>query len=263
MANYDKTVDFAAKDDLPPGDINKRIKGEDIDDQFNAIATAISSKSDSNTVPTLTGNNTLSGTNTFSGAIVKSASTSDQAYFGATPTSYSSGGTTATGVLSGVTTVSTKVGVVAQSKSGGAGIAADVAHDTSGGALIHFGYVGGGSYGDAGTIALSGTTGVIYGTSSDYRLKENVATLTGAVDRVKQLNPVRFTWIANPAFGAVDGFLAHEVSAVVPEAVLGQKDDTHADGSIKAQGIDQSKLVPLLVAAVKELTARVEALENN
>jgi hypothetical protein len=260
MSNYTKTVDFAAKDALPSGNAGKIIKGEDIDDQFNAIATAIASKSDSNTVPTLSGNNTLSGTNTFTGAMVKSASVNDQAYFGATPVSYSEGGVTATGILSGVTTASTKVGVVAQTVSSG-GIAAAIAVHNTASYLVNFGYTASG-YVTVGYIATTGSS-TSYATSSDYRLKENVATLTGAVDRVKQLNPVRFNWINNPGAGTVDGFLAHEVTPVVPEAVVGQKDETHADGSIKAQGIDQSKLVPLLVAAVKELTARVEALEAN
>ena len=123
-----------------------------------------------------------------------------------------------------------------------------------------------------------------YNTSSDYRLKTDAQPMTGATDRLKQLNPVNFEWIADGT--RVDGFLAHEAQAVVPEAVTGTKDAmrdeeyevtpevTDDDGNVvtKAvmgtrsvpdyQGIDQSKLVPLLVATIKELEARITALEN-
>ena len=85
--------------------------------------------------------------------------------------------------------------------------------------------------------------------------------MTGAVERVKQLKPNRFNFISDPSDRIVDGFLAHEVSVVVPEAITGDKDAVDADGKPIYQGIDQSKLVPLLVGAIKELTARIEALE--
>jgi len=100
-----------------------------------------------------------------------------------------------------------------------------------------------------------GASSTTYSTSSDYRLKENVINLTGAVDRLKQLEPKRFNFIAD-AETTVDGFIAHEVQDIIPEAVVGEKDGD------EMQGIDQSKLVPLLVAAVQELTTRLEALEN-
>ena len=108
-----------------------------------------------------------------------------------------------------------------------------------------------------------------YNTGSDYRLKENVVPLTGAKDRISQLNTYRFNFISSPS-QVVDGFLAHEAQAVVPEAITGDKDATFDDGTPKYQQIDQSKLVPLLTAALQEafaeiaaLTARVEALEAN
>ena len=108
---------------------------------------------------------------------------------------------------------------------------------------------------------------IVYNTTSDYRLKENVTALTGAKDRINQLNIYRFNFISNPS-QTVDGFLAHEAQAVVPEAITGDRDATFDDGSPKYQQIDQSKFVPLLTAALKEafaeiaaLTARVEALE--
>jgi hypothetical protein len=110
--------------------------------------------------------------------------------------------------------------------------------------------------------SISMTNGATaYNTTSDYRLKENVVEMTGSVDRVKQLKPSRFNFISEPDSNVVDGFLAHEVSSVVPEAIHGEKDAVDDQGNIIYQGIDQSKLVPLLVGAIKELTARIEALE--
>jgi hypothetical protein len=104
------------------------------------------------------------------------------------------------------------------------------------------------------------TTSTSFNTSSDYRLKTDVQTMTGATDRLKQLNPVNFEWISDGT--RVDGFLAHEAQAVVPEAVTGTKDAVDDEGNPDYQGIDQSKLVPLLVATIKELEARITALEN-
>ena len=100
-----------------------------------------------------------------------------------------------------------------------------------------------------------------YNTTSDYRLKENVVDMAGAVDRVKQLKPKRFNFTSEPDTKTVDGFLAHEAQAVVPESVTGNKDEVDNNGNAVYQGIDQAKLVPLLVGAIKELTARIEALE--
>jgi hypothetical protein len=110
-----------------------------------------------------------------------------------------------------------------------------------------------------GSISISGST-TAYNTSSDYRLKENVADLTGATDRLKQIPVKQFNFISNPD-KTVDGFLAHEVQAIVPEAVTGAKDAVDVDGAPVYQQIDQAKLVPLLVATIKELEARIEALE--
>ena len=105
-----------------------------------------------------------------------------------------------------------------------------------------------------------------YGTSSDYRLKENETAITDGITRLKQLKPYRFNWKANPSGDKVDGFFAHEVSSIVPEAIHGEKDamTTDDDGKeiINAQQIDQAKLVPLLTAAIIELEARVKTLED-
>ena len=112
---------------------------------------------------------------------------------------------------------------------------------------------------EEGSIVIHTTT-TAYNTSSDYRLKENEVAISDGITRLKQLKPYIFNFKKNPDV-KVDGFFAHEVSSVVPIAVTGEKDAINDDGSIKPQGIDQSKLVPLLVAAVQELIGKVEALE--
>jgi hypothetical protein len=111
-----------------------------------------------------------------------------------------------------------------------------------------------------GDITTNGSA-VNYGSNSDYRLKENVVTDWDATTRLKQLKPSRFNFIAD-ADTTVDGFLAHEVQSVVPEAITGTKDAVDADGNAVMQGIDQSKLVPLLVKTIQELEARITALEG-
>ena len=98
--------------------------------------------------------------------------------------------------------------------------------------------------------------------SSDHRLKENVVNLDGGITRVKQLAPKRFNFIANPN-STVDGFLAHEAQTVVPEAVTGTYNEVDDDGNAVMQGIDQSKLVPLLTAALQEAITKIETLEAN
>ena len=110
-----------------------------------------------------------------------------------------------------------------------------------------------------GTISCTNIA-TTYATSSDYRIKENVVDMTGAVDRVKQLKPSRFNFTADPS-KVVDGFLAHEAQEVVPESVTGVKDALYSNGDPLLQGIDQSKIVPLLTGAIKELIARIEVLE--
>ena len=152
---------------------------------------------------------------------------------------------------------------------------------------------------------------VVYNTSSDYRLKENVSYTFDATSRLKQLKPARFNWISDDTNTTIDGFLAHEVSGIVPEAITGEKDGTQDLGTVKDadgnvietnlsetffterkketvdkdgnteppmypsdyvwvktatedvyQGIDQAKLVPLLVKTIQELEARITALES-
>jgi len=122
--------------------------------------------------------------------------------------------------------------------------------------------------GTVGNIYTSGSS-TVYTTSSDYRLKENVDYDWDATTRLKQLKPARFNFIADDTNTLVDGFLAHEVQDIVPEAIGGEKDatETYTDNKgneqtrIVSQGIDQSKLVPLLVKTIQELEARITALE--
>lgn len=115
--------------------------------------------------------------------------------------------------------------------------------------------------GQVGSIRRSGGSGVSYNTSSDYRLKENVVDIEDATTRLKQLKPKRFNFITDTD-KTVDGFLAHEVQSVVPEAICGEKDAVKEDGTPNYQGIDQAKLVPLLVKTIQELEARITELEN-
>jgi hypothetical protein len=116
-----------------------------------------------------------------------------------------------------------------------------------------------GAAGSVGTISVT-TTATAYNTSSDYRLKENVVLLTDAIDRLQQIPVYRFNFIADPDT-VVDGFLAHEAQEIVPECVTGTKDEVDEDGNPVYQGIDQSKLVPLLTAALQEALAKIETLE--
>ena len=134
---------------------------------------------------------------------------------------------------------------------------------------------------DVGSIDVAASS-TSYNTSSDYRLKENVDYTWDATTRLKQLKPARFNFIVDETNTLVDGFLAHEVSSIVPEAISGTKDAMTTEvlyvegdelpegvsvGDVKEasvpdmQGIDQSKLVPLLVKAMQEQQATIEALE--
>ena len=126
----------------------------------------------------------------------------------------------------------------------------------SAGGLIYFNY----NTNNVGTITTDGSN-TTYATSSDYRLKENVEYDWDATTRLKQLKPARFNFLANPD-NTVDGFMAHEAQEVVPESVTGFKDEVDDEGKPVMQGIDQAKLVPLLVKTILELEARITALEG-
>ena len=131
--------------------------------------------------------------------------------------------------------------------------------DTNGEVIRFLRSTSGVSATDVGSIDVT-TSSTSYNTSSDYRLKENVVTDWDATTRLKQLKPSRFNFIAD-ADTTVDGFLAHEVSSIVPEAITGEKDAVDEEGKINPQGIDQSKLVPLLTKALQEAVAKIETLE--
>jgi len=114
--------------------------------------------------------------------------------------------------------------------------------------------------GGVGSITTTASS-TAYNTSSDHRLKEAVVDMTGAIDRVKALAPKRFNFIADPDT-TVDGFLAHEAQTVVPEAITGTHNEVDDDGNAVMQGIDQSKLVPLLTGALQEAITKIETLET-
>jgi hypothetical protein len=108
-----------------------------------------------------------------------------------------------------------------------------------------------------GAITTNGTT-TSYVSSSDYRLKENVQPMQDALAKIAQLNPVTYTWKVDGSDG--QGFIAHELQAVVPDCVTGEKDAVDAEGNPQYQGVDTSFLVATLVAAIKEQQATIDAL---
>jgi hypothetical protein len=127
--------------------------------------------------------------------------------------------------------------------------------------------------GQVGSIQTSGTS-TSYNTSSDYRLKENIVPMTGALAKVNALKPVNFKWKSDGIDG--QGFIAHELQEIIPDAVVGEKDALDKNGNPEYQGIDTSFLVATLTAALQEtkalidtqaetitaLTARIVALES-
>jgi hypothetical protein len=118
----------------------------------------------------------------------------------------------------------------------------------------------------AGKITSNGTT-TAYTSASDYRLKDNIVPMTGALSKVQALKPVTYKWKSDGSDG--EGFIAHELAEVCPYAVNGEKDEVDAEGNIRAQSIDTSFLVATLTAAIQEqqalittLTDRITALET-
>ena len=145
---------------------------------------------------------------------------------------------------------------------------------TNGIAIVDTGNAGGRTYltftsngATTGSVSRVGTTNAVtYATSSDYRLKHDIAPMTGALAKVAALNPVTYKWNADNSDG--EGFIAHELAEVVPDAVVGTKDAMDSEGNPVYQGIDTSFLVATLTAAIQEqqaiiesLTARITALE--
>jgi len=139
---------------------------------------------------------------------------------------------------------------VKSNTNGGEAITAQV--HTNGNSVINFNNA---SSNEAGFITVQANgSAVAYNTSSDYRLKENEVAISDGITRLKTLKPYKFNFKTKPDV-KVDGFFAHEVTAV-PEAITGEKDGE------KMQGIDQSKLVPLLTAALQESITKIETLET-
>jgi hypothetical protein len=110
--------------------------------------------------------------------------------------------------------------------------------------------------GNVGTITTNGSS-TAYNTSSDYRLKENVVPMTGALDKVALLKPVTYKWKADGSNG--EGFIAHELQEIMPDCVTGVKDEVDAESNPIHQAVDVSFLVATLTAAIQELNAKVDA----
>jgi hypothetical protein len=113
------------------------------------------------------------------------------------------------------------------------------------------------NYAIRGSIALSGTS-IAYNTSSDYRLKKDIAPMSGALAKVALLKPVTYKWLDD---SEGEGFIAHELAEVVPQCVTGKKDAVDDDGNPEYQGIDTSFLVATLTAALQEQQAIIENLK--
>lgn len=167
------------------------------------------------------------------------------------------------------------IGAGVANGSGGINTTSTVADGSLNPALYFNSNYGGGTKGHVYFRRNSSTVGQItengsttsYTTTSDYRLKENIVPMTGALEKISQLKPVTYTWKLNGNIG--QGFIAHELQAIVPDCVIGDKDDVNEDGSINPQSVDTSFLVATLTAAIQEqqalitsLTARITALEG-
>jgi hypothetical protein len=160
-------------------------------------------------------------------------------------------------VASGGSLPSTTVSGVALRNANNTGPSISSVGSATGGGQQHWSFINGN--GQQGFIATY-ASGTAYVTSSDYRLKENIAPMIGALDVVAKLKPVTYTWKSDGSDG--QGFIAHELQEVVPDCVVGKKDAVNEDGSIKVQAIDTSFLVATLVAAIQEQQAIIEQLKQ-
>jgi hypothetical protein len=159
-------------------------------------------------------------------------------------------------LLVGTTSAFNSARVSISGAGGSGGIVTAIQNDNDTYFAINFRNSGGTS---CGSISCT-TSATAFNLSSDYRLKESVQPLTGGLTRINALKPSIYKWKVDGKSG--EGFIAHELADVVPLAVTGEKDAVNEDGSIKPQQVDFSKIVPILVAAIKELAAEVNALKN-
>jgi hypothetical protein len=161
-------------------------------------------------------------------------------------------------LLVGTTTLvgSARLSVV-NNLSSNAGINIDDSANSSGGTFARFSVSGGTLCGYISRVTT--TNAVAYNTSSDYRLKENIIPMSGALAKVQQLKPVTYRW--KDCGVDSQGFIAHELQAVVPDCVTGEKDAVDADGNPVYQGIDTSFLVATLTAAIQEQQALINQLQ--
>jgi hypothetical protein len=185
-------------------------------------------------IPTLTGNNAFT-----------------QSSFGNTT---SAGSTQALVVRPNASGGGSTVGLLTKNNGSSTGMV--IQTDDTATRLSSYNYLGT----EVGYITTNGSTCAL-NNFSDYRLKENVVSFAGAATKVKQLKPKTFTWINNPTIGVAEGFLAHELQEVVPNAVHGAKDAVDANNQPVYQGVDTTALIPLLTAALQEALTRIEALE--
>jgi hypothetical protein len=186
-------------------------------------------------IPTLTGNNAFT-----------------QSSFGNTT---SAGSTQALVVRPNASGGGTTVGLLTKNNGSSTGMV--IQTDDTATRLSSYNYAGT----EVGYITTNGSTCTL-NNFSDYRLKENVVSFAGAATRVKQLKPKTFTWINNPTIGVAEGFLAHELQEVVPNAVHGAKDAVDENNQPVYQGVDTTALIPLLTAALQEAITRIESLET-
>ena len=164
------------------------------------------------------------------------------------------------GTTSSLYSSTQKDGLQIEGAGGGPFVIVSKNVDTSGGAnQILFLDGSGDTCGEIASNATNNTTS--YGTSSDYRLKENITDVTNAISTFKKLKPKTYNFISDPDNIPEDGFLAHELGAVVPNAVTGEKDAMTSDNKIKPQQVDYGRLTPLLTAALQEAIAKIETLE--
>ena len=119
-----------------------------------------------------------------------------------------------------------------------------------------------GSGGDTrGTITFNGSV-MVYGGASDYRLKENITSISNGITKLKDLKPINFNWIKDETNTSIMGFLAHEVQEVMPQVVVGTKDEVNSEGKPEYQEIDLGGISPLIVAALQEAISKIETLET-